>query len=452
MSDQDLPEEVQEGMRLRGRQLPGVVPVVQRRPPGPQPMSPEDGLASPRERSAPSERLSLFGTIKKKLIDVFSALTVGSTTSYESVAMEETFIPAFSSPPVTSTPMNANNAPPPKDQLGRETDDSTQALRKPPQHIFPHNLETPRQHRRGLVQQNHAPLEDTASQPVVNNYTNCSFGSGASEGSSRRAKIPVFDDTKIDIEAYLANFSAITGGWDEQEKLKALREKLEGRAAKVLANLDLQGQDVTYPMLVEELEQHYVGERSLWMTKLRDTRREEGESLDDLAFRLSLYSKRAYGTIRDDLGLELYLALRDTPLGDKLYAFKDRPLAEILQQAKSYESHLLSTNQAVTSQSALARAVASLSSPSQQPHGNGRDDQNRSLNDRGRSGGRGRGRGRGRYNNQDRRYNRQERRCNVCNSPEHLWRECPYVHRHFQAQGATAAEVNTPCDPQPLNP
>jgi hypothetical protein len=52
--------------------------------------------------------------------------------------------------------------------------------------------------------------------------------------SRKIPKIPVFNDTKIDVEAYLANFNAIT-------KLTAICEKLEWKAAKVLANLDIQG-------------------------------------------------------------------------------------------------------------------------------------------------------------------------------------------------------------------
>jgi hypothetical protein len=55
---------------------------------------------------------------------------------------------------------------------------------------------------------------------------------------------------------------------------------------------------VTFGIVIEALEKHYVGERSLWMTKLRDVRREEGESLDDFAFCLSLFSKHAHGSMK----------------------------------------------------------------------------------------------------------------------------------------------------------
>jgi hypothetical protein len=206
-----------------------------------------------------------------------------------------------------------------------------------------------------------APENATAMPTVVNNYSNCSFGAGTQESLHRkRTRIPVFDDSKLDVEAYLANFKAVTKDWTKDEKLTALREKLEGRAAKVLASLDLQGKVVTFDVLVLALEQNYIGEKSLWMTKLRDARREDGESIDDLAFRLSLYSKRAYGALQPDLGVQFYLALRDSPLGDKLHAYKDQPLDEILKQAISYENHLLSTNQLVLSPSPSQSSVAAL--------------------------------------------------------------------------------------------
>jgi hypothetical protein len=130
------------------------------------------------------------------------------------------------------------------------------------------------------------------TSPVVNNsdpcqimersnYSHCSFSSKDKEhsaGSKRYPKLPVFDDTKLDFESYLANLKAVTPGWTSEERLALLREKLEGRAAKVLANLDLAGGCVTFDQLTTAVEHHYVGERSEWMARLRDVRREPGRA------------------------------------------------------------------------------------------------------------------------------------------------------------------------------
>ena len=432
--------DVQEGMRLRNRQLPGAVPVV------------NHGRQMP-ERQQPT----MLGTVRRKISDMLSALSIaigGSQSPSTQAPVERT--PMF----LTSTPLNPRQANP-EEAFFDALDDMPVTGNTPNMPtLVPWDQDT--QFQPSIFQPLALPEAQTATSThpakfdnvnsgvlnnpkVVNNYTNCSFDGNATESSyTRRPKIPVFDDSKIDLEAYLANFSAITRGWKEEDKLSALRQKLEGRAAKVLANLDLSGTLVTYSVLVSALEQHYIGERSIWMTKLRDVRREEGESLDDLAFRISLYSKRAYGHSLQDLGIQFYLALRDTPLGDKLYAFKDRKLEEILVQAKSYENHLLATNQAVLERPAPI-AVAAVGSGSANSS---------ELPPRNESGhGRGRGRGRGstghkggqynRYSGQDRRFDQVERRCYICKSNAHLWKECPYVQRHVDAQTNSSSPQQT---------
>ena len=285
----------------------------------------------------------------------------------------------------------------------------------------------------------------TSHEPtVVNNYSNCTFGSKGDKPYTRnRPKMPVFNDREIDIEAYLANFNAMTRNWPPEEKLSLLREKLTGAAGKVLAALDLQGGPVTFDSVVRALEKHYIGERSEWVAKLRDIRRNHDESLDDLAFRLTLYSQRAYGKLQPDLGLQLYLALRDGPLGDRLFDWKDKPLEEVLQRAKSFEAHLLATNQPVFDRSGNQLEVSAVGGD------NGRSDgvPRRGTYSRGR--GRGRGnfsnRGRGgqqRYQWHDRRLSNGDRVCNICGAADHLWRQCEVGKSHF-----------TPPNPdnQPLN-
>ena len=272
-------------------------------------------------------------------------------------------------------------------------------------------------------------LLPAADQPtIVNNYSNCSFGSAMPKTDRRTPKVPLYDDTKLDIESYLANFQAMTIGWSSEEKLALLRAKLTGKAAKILAALDLSGSEVTFETLVAELEHHYVGERSEWVARLRDVRREDGESLDELAFRIRLYSKRAYGCLQKDLGLQLYLALRDGPLGDKLFEVKDKDMTEVLQRAKSYEAHLLAINQPTISQDvASAGHFPPPSAASLRPN-----------HDTSRGRGTGfRGRGQQRYGSRDRRLSDQERRCFLCRSQDHMWRECPRAAAHFSSGGPT---------------
>ena len=483
-------------MVLRGRELPGVVPVV---PPRGE-RRPRDGAnqatatpvvegAQNHDRYNDGQRDGLFGTIKRKLVDWFSTLTLssnGDRTSYENVAMEETL--PLQPRPVASTPIlrigrrslrEKENFDPVLDSLEEEfqdameeplstinmIDSSAHGELKPTVATQSKQTGSPQCGLSDSMQLNRAtykpiPKTESATAPcdwpskratqsglgmmsspeetaptVVNNYTNCSFGPEGNVARGHRPKIQIFDEAKIDIEAYIANFDAITKGWSDDDKLSALRQKLEGRAAKVLANLDLSGTLVTYRSLVDALEQHYIGERSVWMTHLRDVRRQEGESLDDLAFRISLYSKRAYGNLQPDLGIQFYLALRDTPLGDKLYAYKDRPLEEIIKHAKSYENHLLATNQPISDRPAPVTVAAT--NAGHETYGWSRGYSQLHANDYTRGRGRGRG-GRGnnrnsRYDRNDRRLDTADKRCHICKNPDHLWKECPYVKRHMDA-------------------
>jgi len=445
---------------LRNRQLPDrVVPVVPPRANHPRTPAP-----------SPEEHLGFFGTVRKKLSDLFSAISL-NTTSYDQVTMEETFIGEGG--PLTSTPQDEaqdvprpapriRKTPPPALPMTRverpvlvprsdartpiprsdartpmpvvfERDDDVQYDEPLPRLSRP----VPRFCSKAKLEQPEATPD--MPEPVINNYHNCSFGSTGAPDQRRRPNLPKFDETKVDIEAYFSNFEAIMKGWSDGEKVAALRERLEGGAAKVLAHMDLQGCEVDYQSLKDALERHYVGERSHWMTKLRDAHRETGESLDDLAFRISLYSKRAYGALQTDLGLQFYLALRESPLGDRLYQYKDRPLDEILHQAKSYENHLISTNQPVLNRSQPA-AVAAVSANFEATGGYS----DSSMNDRaggrgGRRGGRWAGRGMQRYSSQDRRLDNNEKKCYLCRRSDHLWRECSYARKHFSSEFGNAS-------------
>ncbi len=310
-------------------------------------------------------------------------------------------------------------------------------------------------------------------EPVVNhNYSNCTFkipsGPGTPSASSAfyKPKIPTFNEDD-GWETYLSNFQAITAGWPEQAKLNALREKLTGQALRVLSGLDMSGGVVGFPALVEAITRHYVGERSDWVARLSTITREEGESLDDLAHRIKVWSIRAYGIETPDSGLYMYLALRSTPIGDRLVDFKDLPLDVVLRKAKTYESHLRSNNR-LTGETTPAAVAVTPATPTQQAKSLSREGvranyeqplpipapqqpatqqqqsgiqsgfNTPSPRGRGRGGG-GSHRG-GRYGGSDRRFIRT---CHVCGSEDHLWRQCPQV-------GVPAGTSRPP--QQPRNP
>jgi hypothetical protein len=274
-----MADEMQEGMILRGRPLPGAVPVVAQHEalemPHPQPVEPEAVPAvAPQvalETPHRSQPIGILGTIRKRLSDFYSAIRTSTP---------------FSAPKVEQVIQNDN-------QNGQQAPSARPIVTPGLTGLLPAASDV--------------GLGEEVARPVVNNYTNCTFGSNTASSSSKgrkyKSNVPKFDDTKLDIEAYMANFNAITETLPPVEKLALLREKLEGRAAKVLASLDLQGEIVTFDSLVTALEKHYVGEKSEWVAKLKDVRREEGESIEDLAFRISLYSKRAYGRLQPDLTL-----------------------------------------------------------------------------------------------------------------------------------------------------
>ncbi len=158
-----------------------------------------------------------------------------------------------------------------------------------------------------------------AGQPAPQ-YHNCTFTLADSTPRERNSKkIPSYDGT-TNLEGCITNFSLLTKGWTDEERLLALREKLKGRAGQVLEGLDLQytavGQIVTLAQLIQALEQTLVGDNSEWLARLNDIKREEGESLEELAHRIRVYSMRAHGTQMGNLGVYFYLALRHTPLGD----------------------------------------------------------------------------------------------------------------------------------------
>jgi hypothetical protein len=129
----------------------------------------------------------------------------------------------------------------------------------------------------------------------------------------------------------MANFNAVTVGWTPMKNTICCVKNWMVRLPKYWQAW------ICIDKLVAALEKHYIDERSEWVAKLRDIKQDPGESLGDLAFRISLYSKQAYGTLQPDLGLQLYLALKDGPLGDKHFEHKDRSLLDVLQHVKSYE-------------------------------------------------------------------------------------------------------------------
>ena len=415
------------GMQLRNRQIRGAVPPVRNQP--------DNNVAA-------SPLSSIVGSIRRRLFDWFSPPPPTEDGDSDHPPVDGTKAP-------TSTPAVVTQEPeliPPRLPRSRPTTPPVEEMtRSMPNLSLQDKVPSPVLRRKGDLEAKHNPSipvhATTEAPPVVNHFHNCTFGSEESNAApTHRPKLPLFDDTKWDLEAYLANFNAVTRGWTDASKLGLMREKLEGRAGRVLASLDLQEAPVTFDALVLALEQHFVGDRADWMAKLRCISREPDESLDDLAFRLRLYSRRAYGRLQEDLGLQFYLSLRDGPLGDRLYEHKDKDLEFVLKRAKAYESHLLATNQSTTTRlgDVPVAAVHHGSFGNQNEHGFRNMDSSSPYRGRssGRGGYRGRGFGRGRggpggrYGGYDRRRETSERKCYICQDPSHLWRECPNAHGH----------------------
>ncbi len=264
-------------------------------------------------------------------------------------------------------------------------------------------------------------------------YHNCTIYQGGNANRQDRSgkRIPEYNGDG-NFEGFLANFYQLTRGWTDDERMLALRERLRGRAAKVLEGLDIQysnsGTLVTLPILIAKLRDTFVGDQTEWLARLRDIRRTDGESLDELANRVVIYNQRAYGVADPaKLGVQFYLALRETPIGEKLALYQKESLDSLLEKAKTFESHLLANNMSVTNQSHPV-AVAAMSEEATLHY---TDTDQGANSQRGRGGYRGgyyrgrrggqRGRG-GRYSDNDRRFENVV--CHVCGQKGHIWSRC----------------------------
>lgn len=410
---------MQSGMNLRNRQLPGAVPVVQ---------------------NQVTESGSIWGSVKKAWQTLFGSALKSEKTVEPNI--DEHYDDEFVDCSDTQLPPSDSQSHSTPKPLHLLTPNDLQNVNAPVNvnaGLFGQQRPIPRLYSHpspqadiGYVPQQSGILPSTPEH----HYHNCTINMGPQNSfTSFNAKgIPTYDGT-TDLEAFMANFNALTKGISDDKKLLVLREKLKGKAGKVLEGLDLQGSQVSLQQLTTALFNTLIGERSEWMTRLRDIRRETDESLDDLAHRIRVYSNRAYGR-HEDLGLHFYLALRETPLGDKLYLVKDQSLDIVLAQAKAYESHCIAAGIPVTSRPQIASA--SIPDPPSQ-------------SDRGRSNFRGHGRGRGRGSStSNRRYGNNDRRrgtCHYCKQPGHYVAQCEAAKRVLYP-GANGHDLNGAAETQ----
>ena len=88
------------------------------------------------------------------------------------------------------------------------------------------------------------------------------------------------------------NTTAKFNGWDEEEKLAYLRTSLTGTAVQLLWDAD----DITYDQLVKKLRDRFGagGLEQRYRTELRCRRRQEGESIRELAQDIRRLMSQAY--------------------------------------------------------------------------------------------------------------------------------------------------------------
>ncbi len=184
------------------------------------------------------------------------------------------------------------------------------------------------------------------------------------DNSNYKPKISEYGGTE-DWEDYILMFNtaAKLANWDDQRCVAELWSRLIGEARQVCAGLNRQPGEITFQKLTEALRDRFVGDREQYWISLQNARRQQGESLDQLADRLRKLFVRAYPAksldqAEGELGYLLYAALcENNQLTDQIYAERNGALASVLQAAKQYELHRKVMEQLI--QSTNATVIAS---------------------------------------------------------------------------------------------
>ncbi len=261
------------------------------------------------------------------------------------------------------------------------------------------------------------------------------------ENSNYKPKIPEYSGAE-DWEDYILmlNTAATLANWDDQRCVAELWSRLTGEARQVCAGLSRQPGEMTFQKLTEALRDRFVGDREQYWISLRNARRQQGESLDQLADRLRKLFVRAYPAksleqADGELGYLFYAALcEDTQLTDQIYAERNSTLSGVLQAAKQYELHRKVMEQLIQNTAVAGNSTEKGETAPAMQEGI----------DRGRM----RVRAVPYIGSPDRRHSQQLQfsvaRCYLCDSPQHLQRFCPLNGERPSGRGRGRGSMSRP--------
>ncbi len=257
-----------------------------------------------------------------------------------------------------------------------------------------------------------------------------------------KPKIPEYSGTE-DWEDYILMFdtAARLANWEDQRCVAELWSRLTGEARQVCAGLSRQPGEMTFQKLTEALKERFVGDREQYWISLQNVRRQQGESLDQLADRLRRLFVRAYPAksleqAEGELGYLFYAALcENNQLTDQIYAERNSALASVLQAAKRYELHRKVMEQLIQNTSTMASHSTEDGETVPLMH---------EVSDRGRM----RVRAGPYTGSPDRRRSQQLQfnvaRCYLCDSPQHLQRFCPLNGERPSGRGRGRGSMSRP--------
>ena len=176
-------------------------------------------------------------------------------------------------------------------------------------------------------------------------------GTANNQSSSVRApKLPPFDDTKDDIDAYLQRFEryAVSQNWDEKVWAVNLSALLKGKALDVYSRLSLEDAS-NYPSLRDALLKRFHLTAYGFQQKFRTAKPEANESAPQFSVRLDnaltrwfelSKCKKTYEGVKDLLLREQFLNSIDQSLSIFLKERDPKSISEMSRLAEQYcEAH-----------------------------------------------------------------------------------------------------------------
>ncbi len=270
------------------------------------------------------------------------------------------------------------------------------------------------------------------------------------ENSNYKPKIPEYGGAE-DWEDYILMFNtaAKLANWDDQRCVAELWSRLTGEARQVCAGLSRQPGEMTFQKLTEALRDRFVGDREQYWISLQNARRQQDESLDQLADRLRKLFVRAYPAksldqAEGELGYLFYAALcENNQLTDQIYAERNSALVSVLQAAKQYELHRKVMEQLIQTTNTTGIANNGTEEGENIPHMQEGIDRGRAivrgvaytgLSYRRRSG----------QLLNEHQSSAHVARCFICNSPQHFQRFCPLNGERPSGRGRGRGSLSRP--------